>query len=1098
MNRIEQVTEKLASWFFGFWVSKRRISFLVMLLIVLIWSVSVLLIPKESTPNINFWRIIITTVSVWSNPIDVDSLITEKIEKEIDWVKWIKKVESTSSLWVSTMLLTLDEDYDTATVINEVKNKVDTVTLPEWATRPKVIELATEVDKMFQVQLFASWSVYNQQKLKDLALYLKDRLEWSNWIAKIDVQWWDDVEYRLLLDQQSMQSLWLTISQIVWTLRAYNRNQPLWNVTIGDLQYDFRISGSFWSPKEILDIPLNVAGWPAVRIWQIGRIEEYDPDTSLKTTWKYKQSWLVWVTLSVNKKSELWIFAAAWQAKEAIEKMMRTEKFRWVGYEYTFDLSKNISDDYDNLSWNGFQTIVLVFLCVLLFIGRREATIATIIIPLWFFITFTVLFWMGRTLNFMTNFSLILTLWMAIDITIVIIESAYEKVNQWFNPTTAVLMSVRDMAAPLIASTATNVVVFAPLMTLPDITWKFLAYVPITAFITLIAWLFLTLTLNSALISKFIKPKKIDWNEVYVRDEEWETLMSHDDRTLLEHDRQWKQQIEQTKQSWFQAKMSQLAIRYSEYIQTFLDESTEELTKKSRKRRHRLYLIVLFWTIATFFLFPLIWFQFFPWWDQWVYSIEVTAKPWTSTETMAKLVPSIEKVVSNLPEVDQYTVTTKLNVSTIAIQLLDKEDRSDKWLRTVFDVEKQTLKDLQFLVQKWYRVETKVQEWWPPQAKPVWIDLIAQSPEQFSQLVDTAKKFQTYIRSMPWTKNVTVSSNDTPWQFVYEFDKDTLWLLWITPNDVLTELFGAINGLSAGTISVNWNDATIKVLYDSLTWKVTAWDIESVSIATRWWAVQLWQLASSRIDNSVASIKREDWQVTIKVEWDLDNALKSKGQEYQSQLNAYAATYKFPTWIRSVSWWEAANNSEILVAVWTSFIIAMFVIFWIAVLLFDSYRQPALVLVAVFLSLFGINIWLAALSIPYSLPFMIWFVSMAWIVVNFSIILIDRINENTKNGVEIKKSIIEASRSRLQPIILTTLINAVWILPTALQDEFWMWLGLTIVFGLMSSSVLTLLVLPPLFYSSTKMKRRHFLWFLPPYWIYRIAMKIRWNRSRIV
>lgn len=161
---------------------------------------------------------------------------------------------------------------------------------------------------------------------------------------------------------------------------------------------------------------------------------------------------------------------------------------------------------------------------------------------------------------------------------------------------------------------------------------------------------------------------------------------------------------------------------------------------------------------------------------------------------------------------------------------------------------------------------------------------------------------------------------------------------------------------------------------------------------------------------------------------------------------------------------EADENAELIGAAARGLVIALFLILVILVLQFNSFSKPAIILYSVFLALLGVNIGLFLTGNPYSMPFGIGFIALTGIVVNDAIIFIDKINKNMEHGVDVFESIIEAGRSRLQPIILTTLTTLLGVLPIALQDEFWAGLGYTMIFGLFAGSAMTLFVIPSLYY----------------------------------
>ena len=160
---------------------------------------------------------------------------------------------------------------------------------------------------------------------------------------------------------------------------------------------------------------------------------------------------------------------------------------------------------------------------------------------------------------------------------------------------------------------------------------------------------------------------------------------------------------------------------------------------------------------------------------------------------------------------------------------------------------------------------------------------------------------------------------------------------------------------------------------------------------------------------------------------------------------------------------------DLIISTVKSLFISIFLIFSILVFQFNSYRQPIIVLYSIVLALLWVNVWLYLTWNPYSMPFAIWFIALTWIVVNDAIILIDRINKwilyEQEHGwkVDYIEQIIVAWKSRLQPIIVTTLTTVFWVLPLALQDEFWSWLWFTIIFWLFVWSTMTLIVVPVLY-----------------------------------
>jgi multidrug efflux pump subunit AcrB len=201
-------------------------------------------------------------------------------------------------------------------------------------------------------------------------------------------------------------------------------------------------------------------------------------------------------------------------------------------------MAELIRDDYRELAGNAAETLLIVFVSILLYLGWKESVIATLSLPMAFMISFIVLHLLGNSLNFLTNFSFIICLGIAIDTTTVIIQGAYEKMKAGYNATSAILLSVREFSIPLIASTATACIVYIPMLSLPGILGKFLAYIPITIFSTLVAGLLVSLTVNSALYYKLTGKKK-----TFLRGVIEEEFLSADERAVLEEERKGKTEV---------------------------------------------------------------------------------------------------------------------------------------------------------------------------------------------------------------------------------------------------------------------------------------------------------------------------------------------------------------------------------------------------------------------------------------------------------------------------------------------------------------------------------------------------------------------------
>ena len=203
---IQKTYDDLIHGFLGFWISKYRISYLIVIALVVLGTGAVISIPKESSPSIKFGMIVISTVYPGANPIDIDSLITEKIYKEIKDIEGVKKITSSSSLGVSSITLELQPETDVSKYINDVRNKIGKVSLPQDAKTPNVIEITTDtMSILLDADLYSPDHSVSLEKLRTLGADLKEKLELQPNIQKVDYGSVLKYDVRILVDKEVLK-----------------------------------------------------------------------------------------------------------------------------------------------------------------------------------------------------------------------------------------------------------------------------------------------------------------------------------------------------------------------------------------------------------------------------------------------------------------------------------------------------------------------------------------------------------------------------------------------------------------------------------------------------------------------------------------------------------------------------------------------------------------------------------------------------------------------------------------------------------------------------------------------------------------------------
>ena len=1029
-------------------------------------------IPKESTPDIKFGIIVINTPYSGVNPQDIDSLITEKIEKEIEDIEGINTIKSDSFVGMSSVVVELYNGVSTRDVMTDIKDRIDTISFPTDADDSIVTEISTRNELLFEALIYSDEKI-DSFHLTQKAREIQSALEWRDGIASIDIgsagagidgQSSDaqDYEIQVLISKEKIELLDLNVAGIANILRASNRNTPLGNFTIGDLNYDFRFDGELSSLKDLENIIISWDASSAVRLKDIAKIQKKYPNEQIKNLGFYQWSGYNYVTLSFNKKTGDSIFKTSKSAKKSLETFLKnTPGFEKFHVKYSQDLGASIIDDYKNLWKTALQTLILVFLTIFIFVGIRESMIASILLPLAFFITFIVLNAIGLSLNFLTNFSLVLTLGIAIDTIIVIIEWAAERQRLWYSRKNAVIIAVHDLKSPLISWTATTLVAFLPMIFLPGIMGKFLSYIPITVFVTLFAALVLSLTLATALFYKISKKKSF-----FHKDKNVEESLSKKEYEFLEKQRKGKKELSQDHLGIRDKFLDAIGDRYYTLLYKFLQ------SKKSRLLSITIPFLLL--VLSFVFLSPKIGFTLFPASDEGIIEITIKGQVGADEKTLEKYIEPIEKVLSSYEEMSVYYVKLSGRVIYVYMELTETKLRQKLWQKSVFDIESEIIDALSFMSSEGLLVEVAAIEDGPPKWSPVWVKLHARNSQDITELKKVADEFKVFLQRIKGTKNVSSSSSDTPGQFIFHFDLQKLSYIGLTPDEILSELRFYVAWISAGSLQSTYEDNDIILSVAEFEDTLSPEDVMDLQVPTRVWSIRVGDYTSYSFEPWLSSISREDGKITIWANSDLETwVLPSK---IQPKLIEFAEKYNFPEGISYSAWGENEENSELISSTLQSFFIALFLIFTILVFQFNSYSQPIIILYSVVLALLWVNFGLFITGNPYSMTFGIGFIALTWIVVNDAIILVDRINRNldrlVRNSGDKKlqlddyvQSLVAAGRSRLQPIIVTTLTTLFWVLPLALQDAFWAGLGYTIIFGLFAGSLMTLFVIPALYYS---------------------------------
>lgn len=497
---------------------RQRTTILVLTVLLAVGGlVSYLTIPKESFPSIEIPNIIITTVYPGASPEDIESLITKPIEEELQGITGIDEIRSTSTEGVSTIVveflpdqITLDEAFQ------KVRDKVDLAKakLPEDAEEPIVSEIDLSELPIMTINLAAPYAL---SRLKEVAENLADELEALPDVLEATVVGGLEREVQVNVDRAALQAYNLTFNDVANAIRQENTNLPGGSIDVDRLNYLVRVDGEFEVPEEINNIVIKAPSGRPIYVRDVAEVvfgyKERDSYAYLRVLQREEDGRLVpvhadtdeplqVVSLSIRKRSGANIL----ETTQAIRQVLDRFPFP-AGTEVviTGDQSEDVRALVRDLENNIISGLIFVVAVLLFFLGVRTATLVGIAIPLSMFISFLVFQALGYTLNFVILFSLIIALGMLVDNAIVIVENIYRFREQGYSRFEAARLATAEVGGAVVASTATTVAAFAPMLFWPGIIGEFMSFLPLTLIITLTSSLFVALVINPVLTGYFMR-----------------------------------------------------------------------------------------------------------------------------------------------------------------------------------------------------------------------------------------------------------------------------------------------------------------------------------------------------------------------------------------------------------------------------------------------------------------------------------------------------------------------------------------------------------------------------------------------------------------
>ncbi len=1021
---------------FGFFIERRKIVILITA-IISIWGLfSLLTLPREANPEVKIPIALISTVWPGASPEDVEDKITDEIESNIKNISDIKELSSTSSGGLSLVRVEFEAEANLEKSMRELRDAVgEVVDLPDGITNPpKVTEISINDDAIVS---FSFVGDLDETDLNKLAELVQDEIESIPGVSEAQIIGKRDREWRIDINPARLKQLNITGTDVARAIMQSNITLPVGDISIDNKIYDVRAKGEIETLEDLKKVAIPGIAGGDVSLSDISEIkdEPVERDTISRIA-KAGKTPNDTMSIRVFKQTGGNIINIVDSARSKIEKLKESGAIpESVDIVATNDMSQFVRKDFNTLTKSGAQTMILIFVSLALVLAFRMALIAVISIPVIFLMSFGIISAQGSTLNSLTLFSLVLSLGLLIDTTIILLEGIHEGVEKGYSRKEAAMLSVETYKWPIIAGILTTIAAFIPMLLVEGIVGEFLKTLPLTIGATLGSSLIVGLFIMPALSTYLIKKNESDKRDKNV----------------------------------FQKKIHSFMI-------TVYRPAILGLVVNRRKRRLLTWSIMALVAFSVAMLgFGVIKTELFPKSDTDFVFVNIELEQGSELKDTERITRQVESIVAQTEGLDNYLTTigqsvvfgigmfgsSSENLASITMTLKDESERRLKSYE-ISDGLRGRLKNI-----KGAKITVEDIENGPPSTDPIGIQVRGPNLAVLSEIAGVIKQKLSQIEGV---KDITSSDKPSPPQVVFDLDRELLGKFGLNASQVSNELRLALFGLDIDTVSVNGEDTDIVVRYDEKS-VVGIDDIKNIEVVNfSGERIKVSRVADVRIEPALKEINHRDSERAVFISARNE---KRSVSEIQSEIDKKMKDIKLPKDYKIIQVGEFEDQNTAFYDLYKAMSVAVLLIFAIMVLQFDSFVQPFVILITLPLAFVGVILGIFIFGMPFGFPTFLGIVALSGIVVNDAIVLIDRINFNIRTRkMHIDDAVIEAGEARLQPIILTTVTTALGVIPLAFADEFWRGLSIAIAIGIVFATTLTLFVIPILY---RKLEYRAFL-----------------------
>ncbi|MGV8964123.1 MAG: efflux RND transporter permease subunit [Candidatus Saccharimonadaceae bacterium] len=1086
---------------------------------------SYLSMDRELFPEIVIPMIMVRTVHPGNSPSDMENLITRPIEKELKGLNGVKKISSSSYQDYSLIAVEFETDVEVKQALQDVKDQVDKAKseLPDDLDQNPIID---DVDfaefPILNVNLSGDYSIY---ELKRFAEDLQDDFEGLRSVRKADIIGVDEREIQINVDPFRLEAMDLTFYDVEQALMAENVTIGGGELRIDGTRRSITTQADYKTMKEIENTIVSSKNGNIRYLKDVAEVIDGFVDKTSISVLNRKPV----VKLSIVKRSGENLLEATDEIYKIIEEKQANGLLpQDIQIVITDDQSTSIKDQISNLENSIIMGMFLVVLVLYIFMGLRNAIFAGMAIPMSMFISFWLLSQFGYTINTMILFGLLLALGMLVDNSIVVVENVYRLHVGGMSKLEAVKRGVSEIAVPIISSTATTLAAFFPLLFWPGVVGDFMGYLPITLIIVLTSSLFVALILIPVFAAAFLKVDNIRATGnrkkilIILGSMAFVGLLSYIFGNILLGNILIAPLLLALVNIFA---IKPFAIWFQEKGMPLLENNYEKTLRKALGNKTSVILLVssilLFFLSIQFFMLMNPNIIFFP--ESEPTTIYVTAElplgnDLEVTDTLTHRVE--DKIYETINKYEDIIKSVGISIGAGKGGMFEGDRSPNKSLTTITFVEfidrngvstSEVMKEISdsFLGFVGAKIFVEKEDNGPPVGKPINIEI---SGDDFEKLITTAQDMMREIKDdkIPGVEELQMDINPNKPEMVLQIDREKVRRFGLSTQMVAGTIRTAVFGSKVDKYKEKEDEYEMVVRLDkkyrNSTSQLLNLKMRIENDGTPYY-IPISSVADYSYSSTYEQINRVDNSRVITVFSNVNAGFNANA--INGRIKEILSDYKMPpgyNWKMTGEQEQQNETSDFLAG---ALLLAIALISIILITQFNSAAKPLIILGTVLLSTIGVFLGLGVFGMDFVILMTgVGIVSLAGIVVNNGIVLIDYIDilrrqmkdelglgENgrlsTKEEIE---CIILGGKTRLRPVLLTAITTVLGLIPLAIgfnfdfyglltelnpgiyfggdNADFWSPMSWTVIFGLTTSTVLTLIMSPVMFLLAVRIRNR--------------------------